>query len=166
MELKETLEKLNESKEFKQWKQNNPDTFFSYALKILEENTEQPWNLGFYRKSTDKVVTFIVDEKIDMQEEEEIFKKPDTEVNIIETEKAKMPFRDILGKAKAFTDKTYPNELIKKTIAILQNLEKYGTIWNITHITHSFNTINIKADAEDGRILYNNIESIMGLIKK
>lgn len=166
MELKETLEKLNESKEFREWKQKNPDSFFSYALKILEENTEQPWSLGFYRKSTDKVVTFIVDEKIDMQEEEEIFKKPDTKVNLIETEKAKMPFSDILEKAKAFTDKTYPNELIKKTIAILQNLEKYGTVWNITHITHSFNTINIKADAEDGSILYNNIESIMGLIKK
>ncbi len=166
MELKEAINKLDKNSEFKQWKQKNPDAFFSYALKILEENTEQPWNLGFYRKSTDKVATFIVDEKIDMQEEEEIFKKPDTEVKLIETEKAKMPFSDILGKVKGFTDKTYPNELIKKTIAILQNLEKYGTVWNITHITHSFNTINIKAGAEDGRILYNNIESIMGLIKK
>lgn len=166
MELKEALKKLNSSKEFKEWKQKNPDTFFSYALKILEETKEQPWNLGFYRKSTGKVVTFIVDEKIDMQEEEEIFKNPDTEVKPIETEKAKMPFRDILKKVKDFTDKTYSNELINKTIAILQNLEKYGTVWNITHITHSFNTINIKADAEDGKVLYNNIESIMGLIKK
>jgi len=166
MEIKEALEKLNESKEFKEWKQKNAATFFSYALKIIEENKEQPWNLGFCRKSADKVVTFIVDEKIDMQEEEEIFKSPDTKVKPIEAKKTKISFSDILEKVKEFTDKTYPNELISKTIAILQNLEKYGTVWNITHITHSFNTINIKASPEDGKILYNNIESIMGLIKK
>ena len=166
MELKEAFKKLEKSKEFREWKQKNPDTFFSYALKILEENKEQPWNIGFYHKLTDKVVTFIVDKKIDMQEEEEIFKKPDDEVKPIETEKAKMPFSDIMEKVRDFTNKTYPTELMNKTIAILQNLENYGTVWNITHITPSFNTINIKADAEDGRILYNNIESIMGLIKK
>ena len=166
MEIKEALEKLNKSKEFKEWKQKNAGTFFSYALKIIEENREQPWNIGFYRKSTDKVVTFIVDEKIDIREEEEIFKDPDTKIKPIETKKTKIPFSDILEKVKKFTDKTYPNELINKTIAILQNLEKYGTVWNITHITHSFNTINIKASPEDGKILYNNIESIMGLIKK
>src|SRR3989338_10086222 len=116
MELKEALEKLNESKEFKEWKQKNAATFFSYALKIIEENKEQPWNLGFYRKSADKVVTFIVDEKIDMQEEEEIFKNPDTEVKPIETEKAKMSFSGILKKTKEFTNKTYSSELINKTI--------------------------------------------------
>ena len=77
-----------------------------------------------------------------------------------------MPFSGILKKTKEFTDKTYPNELINRTIAILQDLEKYGTVWNITHITHSFNTINMKLGAEDGRVLYNSIESLMGLIKK
>ena len=166
MELKEALKKLNESKEFNDWNKKNAAAFFSYALKIIEESKEQPWNLGFYRKSTGKVVTFIVDQKIDMQEEEEIFKDPDTKVEPIETEKAKISFSDILEKGKKFTDKAYPNELINKTKAILQNLEKYGTVWNITHITPSFNTINIKADAEDGKVLYNNIESIMGLIRK
>lgn len=166
MELKEALKKLNESKEFKDWNKKNAATFFSYALKIIEESKEQPWSLGFYRKSTGKVATFIVDEKIDMQEEEEIFKDPDAKVKPIEAEKAKISFSDILEKVKKFTDKAYPNELISRTIVILQNLEKYGTVWNITHITHSFNTINIKADAEDGKVLYNNIESIMGLIRK
>src|SRR3989338_7604693 len=163
MELKEALGKLEKSKELKEWKQKNSGTFFSYALKIIEEDKEQPWNLGFYNQSTDKVATFVIDSNVEMQEEEEIFKKPETEVKPVETEKAKMLFSGILEKVKEFTDKTYPNELINKTIAILQNLEKYGTVWNITHITHSFNTINIKASPEDGKILYNNIESIMGL---
>ncbi|MBI2134922.1 hypothetical protein HYU09_02950 [Candidatus Woesearchaeota archaeon] len=166
MELKEALGKLEKSKELMAWKQKNPGTFFSYALKIIEENKEEPWSLGFYNKSTDKVVTFVVGSDIEVQEEEEIFKKPETVIKPIETEKAKISFSGILEKAREFTDKTYPNELISKTIAVIQNLEKYGTVWNITYITHSFNTINIKASPEDGKILYNNIESIMGMIKK
>ena len=85
MDLLIALKKIKESKEFKDWNKKNPDIFFSYAFKIIEENKEHPWQLGFYHKSTDKVVTFIADtDEIEMQKEEEIFKKPDMKVNPLE----------------------------------------------------------------------------------
>ena len=77
-----------------------------------------------------------------------------------------MPFWHVLEEVREFTNKKYPNELIKKTIAILQNLEQYGAVWNITFVTHSLNIINTKAGAKDGKILSDKIESIMNLIKK
>ena len=167
MELKFALKKLRESKEFKDINLKNPDIFLSYAFKMLDDNKEQPWQFGFYHKSTDKIVTFIVEEtQIGIQEEEEIFKKPETEVKQIDLEKVKIPFKDLLKKVKEFQKKKYSKELVDKTIAILQNLKEYGTIWNITYLTRSFNTLNIKANAENGRIIHHNIDSLMSFAKK
>ena len=57
-------------------------------------------------------------------------------------------------------------QIIKKKIAKLQNLEEFGNIWNITYITLAFNTLNIKINPENGEILNHNLESLMNLIKK
>ena len=167
MEFKQAFEKLKQSKEFKNWNKKHTNLFLSCAFKTLEENKEQPWQLGFYHESTDKMVTFIVDEdEIEMQEEDEIFKKPGTEVIPLEIERVKIPFKKILYKTKDFQKKKYSKELINKTIAILQNLEEYGTVWNITYLTHSFNTLNIKVNAENGKIMHHSIDALMSFTKK
>src|SRR3989338_9877502 len=135
MELKHALEKLNESKEYKDSIKENKDIFFSYALITIENNKATPWQLGFYNKSTDKMTTFIVGkDKIVVQKEEEIFKKPDMEVTPIEMERAELKFNEIMEKTKNFKKEKYQKETISKTIAIMQNLEDYGTIWNITFV--------------------------------
>ena len=134
---------------------------------MLEDNKTMPWQLGFYHKSTDKVVTFIADtDEIEMQKEEEIFKKPDMKVNPLEIEKIKIPFKKILKITEEFYKKEYPSEIINKTMVILQNLEEYGNIWNITYITASFNTLNIKVNAENSKIMHHNIESLMSFANK
>ena len=164
MELKQALEKLKQCKEFKDLKK---DIYFSYALIMLENDKRGPWQLGFYHKSTDKMITFIVDkDEIKVEKEEEIFKKPEAEVNEVDIEKAKIPYKEILKKAEEFQKKRYPKELVSKTIAILQNLNEYGNIWNITYITHSFKTLNMKINAENGDIKTHNLESLMSLAKK
>ena len=167
MELKSVLKQLKESKEFTVINKKNPDIFFSYAFKMLEGNKEQLWQLGFYHKSTDKVITFVVKENtIEILEEESIFKKPDTEVKPIEIKKVKISFENILKATEEFRKKKYPNELTNKTIVILQNLHDYGTIWNITFITYSFNTLNIKINVENGKIVHHSISPLMNFIKK
>jgi len=167
MDLQSALKKIKDSKEFMDWNKKNPDIFFSYAFKIVEEKKEQPWQLGFYHKSTDKVVTFVADnDEIEMQKEEEIFKKPDMQVKPLEIEKIKIPFKKILKITEEFCKKEYPTEIINKTIAILQNLEEYGNIWNITYITASFKTLNIKVNAENSKIMHHNIESLMSFANK
>jgi flagellin-specific chaperone FliS len=167
MELGQAIKKLNESKEFKEWTKKNKDTFLSYAFKMLEDNKNVPWQLGFYHKATDKIITFIVDRgSIQMQKEEEVFKKPDMEVRKLEIEKVKLPFEEILKKSKKFQNNKYPKELISRTIAILQNIEEYDTVWNITYVMHSFKTLNMKVNPENGKILYHSLESLMDFIKK
>lgn len=167
MELNQALKKLNESKEFKEWSSKNKDAFLSYASKMLEDNKKVPWQFGFYHKATDKIITFVVDDDLlEMKEEEEVFKKPDMVVKQIDIEKVKIPFEKILEKTKEFQKNKYPKELVNKTIAILQNLEEYGNIWNITYVTHSFKTLNMKINPENGKIMHHSLESLMDFVKK
>ncbi len=166
MELKSAFKKLEESNDFKNWSSKNPDDFLSYAFKIIENNKQEPWQLGFYHKTTDKITSFIINDSIKIQEEEEIFKKPDMKIMPLEIKKATIPFENILKKAKEFQKNKYPKELASKTIAILQNLEEYGTIWNITYVTHSFKTLNMKINPETGEILHHDLESLMDFVKK
>ena len=166
MDLKLALEKLKQSNEFKNLNKNK-DIYFSYALIMQENNESGQWQLGFYHKSTDKMITFIVNnDEIKMEKEEDIFKKPETEVKKEDIEKAKIPYTEILKKAEEFKKKKYPKELVNRTIAILQNLNEYGDIWNITYITHSFKTLNMKINAENGESIDHNLQSLMDFVKK
>jgi|TARA_Y100000294_G_C8433194_1_gene287682 hypothetical protein len=166
MELKEALEKLRLDNKFKDWNQKNKDNFFSYALKIVDQNNEKPWQLGFYHKKNDKIATFIIDETIELIGEEDIFKKPGVEINPINMEKIKLPFDEIITKAKEFQKEKYPNELLNKTIALLQRLEKYGTVWNLTFLTKAFKTLNMKINPETGEIIDHKLDSLMDFVEK
>jgi hypothetical protein len=167
MELKSLLEKLRQSKEFKEWNKNNPDNYLSYAFMTIENDKESPWQFGFYHKSTDKMATFIIKEDcIEAQGEEEIFKKPDMEVKPLDIKAVKFPIKSLIAKTKELQKKEYPKEVINKIILILQNLEEFENIWNITCITHSFKTLNVKISPEKGEILSHNLDSLMDFIQK
>jgi hypothetical protein len=167
MELKQAFKKLKQSQEFKDLNEKTKDIYFSYALIMIENNKTVPWQLGFYNKTTDKIVTFIVGENsIKMEPEEEIFKKPGMEVKPLDIDKAKLPYNEILKKTEEFQKKEYPKELISKTIAILQNLKEYGNIWNITYVMHSFKTLNMKVNSENGDIIDHNLQSLMDFVQK
>ncbi|MBW2976748.1 hypothetical protein KY347_04855 [Candidatus Woesearchaeota archaeon] len=170
MELNSALKKLNESSGFISWKNKSKDIFFSYAFRMIEENSNksnEDWQLGFYNKTTDKITTFTVnDAGIEIQQEQEIFKKPGMQVNPLDIKKVKVPFEKILKETAGLQKKECPAELAGKTIAVLQNLEGYGTIWNITCIMRSFKTLNVKINAETGKIMAHSLESLMSFIKK
>jgi len=167
MELNQAFEKLKKSKEFRDLNKKTQDIYFSYALIMLENDKSGSWQLGFYHKSTDKMITFIVNkDEIRMEKEEEIFKKPGMNVNPLEIEKAKISHNEILKKAEGFHKKMYPNELVSKKIAILQNLEERGDIWNITFVMRSFKTLNMKINPENGEIVDHSLDSLMDFVKK
>jgi len=165
MELKSALEKLQVSKEFKSWNIKNKDIYFSYAL-VMPNNLEiVSWQLGYYHKLTDKITTFIVNEKnIELQTEEDIFKKSEMEVRPLDVTKIKISLNKIMEIVGKFQKSEYPNELVNKTIVILQNLADCGNIWNITYIMHSFKTLNIKVNIENGEVISHNLVSIMDFV--
>ena len=166
MDLKPALKKLEESKDYKDWHKRNKDTYLSYAFKIPQEMPDE-WQLGFYDKKNDKITTFVVKGiAISIRPEEEVFKKDETKISGIEIKKVNIAFDDAIGKSSEFQSKNYPKDKSVKTIAILQNMPAYGNIWNITYITESFNTLNMKIDSSSGKMLEHNISSVFSFKKE
>jgi len=157
--FKETLKKLENSKEFKEWKKDNPDVFLSYGFLIVRENQTDDWKIGYYHKKDDKISSFIVGEKIDIEPESEVFKKEKTKVNELDLAKVKFDIDKAIEIAKKLQEEKYKNEKSQKSIIILQKL-KIGQIWNITYITYNMNTLNIKIDTQTGKILEHKLSSL------
>jgi len=148
--FKESLKTLENSKEFKEWKKENPDTFLSYGF--LMPASSKDWKIGYYHKKDNKITSFNVGEKIEIEPESEIFKKDETEVKKIDLNKLKINVNKALEITKKFQEENYKNDIPNKTIIILQNLE-IGQIWNITYLTITLKSLNIKLDTEKGRML-------------
>lgn len=164
MEIKEAIQKLEDSSEFKIWREENKEDYLSYMFTQSEEGEE--WQIGYYNKEEDRVTTFILNDKVQIVPHQEIFKKPESDIKKLEIEKAKLTFREIIEKALKFQKDKYPNEIVNQKIIILQNLKEYGTVWNITLITKAFNMLNMKINASDGEPMHYNLSSILNLRKE
>jgi len=161
MELKTALKKLESNSKFKEWKKGNKDNYFSYAFTTIECETQSGWQLGYYNKKSDKLTTFILEnEDIKISPEEDVFKQPGMDVNEIDLKKLKLSLEFVLKKLENVLKKDYPKEMVIKKVIILQNLEKFGNVWNITCVSQSFNIINVKIDVEKGNIEENKLASI------
>ena len=157
MEIKQVIEELESSDIFKGW---HKDAYLSYAMVVLGDEDSEEWRIGYYNPSKDRITTFIVSDSISMQEEEEVFKKEETKVRKVDTSKLSLTVEQILGHASEFVKKEYPKEMITKRIVILQNLDGFDTVWNITMISRQFNTLNIKLSPGTGEVLSHKIQSI------
>lgn len=166
MDLKPALKKLEQSKDFKKWHDEHQYTYFSYAFKIPQEMPNE-WQLGFYDRKKDKITTFVIsNEGIKIRPEEEVFKKEESEVSEIQIDRIKLTFDNAIAKANEFQQKNFPKDKSIKTIAILQNIEKLGNVWNITYITEAFNTLNMKINASNGKVLEHGISSVFSFRKE
>ena len=50
MELKAALKKLESNSEFKKWKKDNKDNYFSYAFTTIECETQSGWQFCYYHQ--------------------------------------------------------------------------------------------------------------------
>ncbi|MBS3101210.1 PepSY domain-containing protein [Candidatus Woesearchaeota archaeon] len=166
MDLKPALKKLEESREFRTWRQKNKDTYFSYAFKIPQEMNPDDWQMGFYSKKKDRITAFVMaGGSVNIRPEEEVFKKEDAQVHQVQIGKVKVTFNDAMAKAGEFQQKNFPKDRSVKTIAILQNIPELGNIWNVTYVTEAFNTLNIKIDASSGKVLEHHLASVFSFRK-
>ena len=159
MDFKTALKKLKESSEFRKWVSKNKKSYLTYAFTMIENSEKSEWQIGYYDKSLDKVTVFTINNNIEINPEQDVFKKPGTVVKKINLKDVKFSLDNVLKKTQTIKEKKYPKELVTKTIAILQNIE-LGQLWNITFITSSLNTINIKIDAKTGKTIKHELVSL------
>lgn len=145
----DSYSKLKDSKEFKEWIKENKDCYISYAMIVDDTNV---WKIGFYDPKSDKITSFDVTEPVLMEPAEKIFKRPEDKVKEINLDDVKVKYEEAVDAAKKIREKKYSAHVAMKTITILQNLD-VGQVWNITIVTQSFNTLNIKIDTKTKEVL-------------
>ncbi len=162
MNLENAISKLKSSKEFKEWFSNNKDAYMTYAFIMAEENCENSsrWQIGYYNRDNRKVTAFNVDKNcVSAEKEQDIFNKPDAEVKEIDLGSVKIGFSEAIEKADGLREKEYSGQHAMKRIAILQNIDA-GQVWNITFVTSSFKTLNVKVDAGSGEVISHELISL------
>lgn len=166
MQIKKEIEKLERSREFAEWRKKNRDSYLSYALFMTGEE-EDKVEIGFYNRKNDKVTTFCIHgcEKgkmsVEVKPEESVFKKPDMEVEELDIGKIKIDVPEATSIASNLQKEKYPAEFPMKLIIILQKLSPFGNIYNVTFVTKTFKTLNIKIDAGSGDVVEDNLVSLM-----
>lgn len=158
----DAIKDVEKSKEFQEWKKLHKDYFLSH---IFGSATEQV-QLGYCDPSFSKICTFSIREgDIFLEPEDEIFKKPETKILPLKPEVIIVQWEKAIELAEEFQKKSYPEHQSKKSIVILQHLE-IGQVYNITFITASMHTINIKLDAESGKVLEHRLISLFDFSAK
>lgn len=160
MEIKEVIDKLCQNPEFKEWKKHDKECYLVHAFKMLDDLNENIWQIGYYNKKNDKITTFFIEnDDIKIIPEEEVYKKEKKEIKKLDIKKVKISMQDSLKKANELLKNKY-KESSMKTVLILQNIDE-GLVWNITFVTNSFKTLNVKIDANNGKILKHELTPLM-----
>jgi len=157
MEIKEIIKNLENNQRFKEWKKDNNFSSLVHVFKLLDEPNKDAWQIGFYNPN-DTITTFVISKDIKIIPTEKIFKKPDSKIKKLDIEKINIDWNKALDLAQKLQKETYPAEKPIKTILILQNLDIQ--VYNITLLTESFKTLNIKIDSDTGKIVSHDLKSL------
>ena len=160
MQITNIINKLKESKEFKEWGEKNKGSFLAHVFKMLDDANRDDWQIGFYNKD-DTITTFVIaNNEVKIANTENIFKRPEAKIRKLDEEKIKIDITNALETAEKTQVKEYKQEEPMKIITILQSLD-IGQVYNITYVTKTFKVLNFKIDSSNGKVLKKTLKSIM-----
>ena len=158
----EIIKKLESSKEFKEYNKKNQDIFLAHVFYMIDDVNKDVVQIGYYNKKTEMIVTFIIEkDKITMNPEEKVFKEQKTAIKKLDLANVKIDVNEALEIAEDIQKQKYSAQIPVKRIAILQHLP-VGQVWNITCLTQSFKTLNIKIDSGTKKIVSDSLISVVG----
>jgi len=156
------IKKLEDSDVFEEWKKDNKEFYLVHAFLMIDPVVKREWQIGYYSKKKDNIVTFVVNKEITKNPEEKVFKKSGI-VKKLDMSTVKIPYEKALKTAEKFQKEHYKTHDTEKKIIILQNLEEQ--IWNLTFVSKAFSTLNIKVDAGSGKIVSHNLTNLFSFDK-
>ena len=155
MDVFDIIGRLEKSEEFSAWSKAHSDAYLAHIFCMVEKN-EKSWQIGYVDKEL--VIVFEMGEKIKQLPADKPFVKPGKFVPKLDQSTIKLDVNDALGKASALQQEKYPADKPCKIIIILQNVGQ-RTIYNITYVTQSFKTLNIRVAADNGEIVSDKLVS-------
>ncbi|MBU0535712.1 MAG: hypothetical protein KKE20_02010 [Nanoarchaeota archaeon] len=156
---KNVLSQLKESKVFKDWVKNNPKAYLCHVFFLFGK--KEQCQIGYYDSKKDLITSFDVDKNVTLGTTEKPFKPEGMEVKEVSMKDVSLDFKEAIAIVEDIQRTKYPSEKPVEIIVILQNLASHGTVFNVTHVTHSFKTLNVKVKADNGDILDEQLVSII-----
>jgi hypothetical protein len=161
--FKETLEKIESSNEFKEFKKENKDAFLTAGFFVIDNEASMEVKQLDYATGTGEtkeLVTFILGDSIQTKREETIRKE--------KFHRLEIPKVELEGALKIMQKETEQiTNNYAKVIAILQMLDKDGKlteIWNLTSLA-GFSMFRLHVDAMTGKIFKEENHNIMDMMK-
>ena len=151
MQFRDALHKLEKSTDFTAWQSEHKNSYLSYGFIMIASDVQADWQLGYYNPNKDTLTSFTINETIIQNPDAEIFKNK-AKVQKLDLRKVKINLDKALTIAKELQKDKYKGHDPIKKIVILQNLDM-GQVWNITYVTQTFKTLNIKINSETGEIV-------------
>ena len=152
-DLKQQLDELQNTENYKKTKEQNPDLILVSAFFMGLDLTQVNWELTFYSKEKHK--NFLFKETV---EEHEVFQKDKHELQELNLEKVKITLEEAWTKTEQHSE----NYSLAKAIVVLQ-IQNNQIIWNITWITNELKFLNVRLDAITGEIIKHEINSLTDL---
>src|SRR3989344_3595188 len=154
MEIKELLERVMNSRLYKNF--NNDDkAYLCSFFKIDGEEEQDEWQVDFYNPEKDKITSFkeIGNQIRIIGKDSKIFKEKEAKVNELRIDKVKIAPEDAIKAVDELKKKKYSGEEALRRIVILQSTKELKENWNITYLTTSFNILNVKINAKNGKVI-------------
>lgn len=140
---------------FLDWKKNHPKSHLSHFFCQLDNQFKaiSEWQIGLFDAENSKITVFVPLPKGDFEirPEEDVFKKDDSKVELLEMKNLKISFEKAIEIFKNNYLQFFPKAVFGGGFVILQNLDE-RTLWNITFITKEIKFVNLKIDVHSGDI--------------
>jgi hypothetical protein len=153
MEFLEALQQLERDASFRSWRKTHAGYYLVHGFyEAAEAGKEERWQVGFYDRQADRIITFVVGQSITELPPAEAFKEAGA-IPALDTGEVRLPLADALAAARKALAEHYPRLQPLRSFLIIQRLED-GTVYNITFLTAAFKTVNVKLSARTGAVLH------------
>ena len=156
MEIKNIVQQLESSKVFIDWQDKNKDYYLVHVF-FMEGKAPQ---VGYYSSDTDRIITFDIEDSIVINPTSEVFKDK-KKIEHLKLEDIEIDKDRALDEFEKLKKEKYAHEILDKNMILVQTITGKA-VYNITNFTKAFKTLNIKINAEDGSILSDSCDSLIG----
>ena len=143
--IKKEYQRLLDSKEFKH------EGFFcsAFIMSDIKDLNSAAWQIDFFDKENNTMTSYLMESKIKIAKNLEIFKDEANEIKKINLIDLKINLEDAVKIANEYLERN--KEKAVKIIIIIQQTSEL--IWNISYVTDKFNLTNIKINAKNGKVM-------------
>ena len=161
MQFDDAIKQLENDKSYAEWKKKNPSDFLAHGFWLNDDLNKDAWQIGYYNKKKDSITTFfVVDDDVKKSQESEVFKRPDAVIEPLDAKAIKISSEKAMEIARKLQKQKYAADPVQKSFMIVQTLDK-KTVFNITLLTATLKTINIRVDAKSGTVVLEKVTPLM-----